>query len=110
MEIRADIRTPLTAGLAGEAWFNVWQPNVIRPSVAADRGPVAAMVVGAIDQETANAGGSHFSEGDLLFAFHWWRVTVIGGIVQRAPFAKRDVGARREIANLGSATFFLFFK
>jgi hypothetical protein len=42
------------------------QPDIIRPSVAADRDRVAAPMIGAIDQETANATGSHFSEGDLL--------------------------------------------
>ncbi len=32
---------------------------------AADRDPMAALVIGTIDQETA-----HFGEGDLLRAFH----------------------------------------
>jgi hypothetical protein len=44
----------------------IGQPNVVRPSDAADRCPVAALVARAIDQETANASGVHFSEGDLL--------------------------------------------
>jgi hypothetical protein len=30
---------------------------------------VAAPIIGAIDQETANAGGAHFGEGDLLADF-----------------------------------------
>ena len=30
------------------------------------RGPVAALVIRAIDQETANAGGAHLGEGELL--------------------------------------------
>ncbi len=39
---------------------------LIRPSVAADRGPMAAAVIAAIDQQPANAGGAHLAEGDLL--------------------------------------------
>ena len=68
MEVWPDIRALRAAALADESRLDVGQPNIIRPSVAADRGPMAAMVVGAIDQETANATGSHFSEGDLLWA------------------------------------------
>jgi len=66
MEVRADIRAPLAAGLAGEAKLDIGQPNIIGPSVAADRRPMAALIIRAIDQETANASGAHFSEGDLL--------------------------------------------
>jgi hypothetical protein len=32
---------------------------------------MAALVVSAIDQETTNASGSHFSEGDFLLAAFW---------------------------------------
>jgi hypothetical protein len=42
------------------------QPDLIRPPVVADRDPVAATIVGAIDQQTANTGGAHLPEGDLL--------------------------------------------
>ena len=66
MKIRADIRAPLAAGLADETPLDVGQPSVIRPSVTADRGPMAALEIGAIDQEAANARGAHFAEGDLL--------------------------------------------
>jgi hypothetical protein len=65
MEIRADISASLAANLAGEQRLYVEQPNAIRPSVAADRCRMAALVIRAIDQETANASGPHFSEGDL---------------------------------------------
>jgi hypothetical protein len=42
-------------------------PNLLAAiRVATDRGPMAAVIVGAINQETANAGGAHLSEGDLL--------------------------------------------
>jgi hypothetical protein len=66
IEVRADIRAFLAAALASEPPLDVRQPNAIRPSVAADRGPMAAPEIGAVDQETANASGAHFSEGDLL--------------------------------------------
>jgi hypothetical protein len=55
MEIRADVSTSLAADLASEVRLDVRWANVIRPSVAADRCPMAALVVGAIDQEAANA-------------------------------------------------------
>jgi hypothetical protein len=48
--------------------LQIRQPDVNRPSVAADRDPVAAAIVRAIDQETAHAGGAHLSNGDLLRA------------------------------------------
>jgi hypothetical protein len=66
MEIRADISASLAATPADELLLDVGQPNVIRPSVAAHRGPMAAMVVSAIDQKTANTGGAHLSKRDLL--------------------------------------------
>jgi hypothetical protein len=65
MEIRADISAPQAAGLASEPPLDVREPNAIRPPVAADRSPMAAPEIRAIDQETANASGAHFSEGDL---------------------------------------------
>ena len=54
-EIRADVGAFPAASLAGEPRLDIGQPDVIRPSVAADWCPVAAFVVRAIDQETANA-------------------------------------------------------
>jgi hypothetical protein len=41
---------------------------VIGPSIAADRHPMTAMVVGAIDQQAANAHFAHFAERDFLQA------------------------------------------
>jgi hypothetical protein len=68
MEIRADISASLAAGLAGKARLDVGQPNVIRPSVAADRCPMAAFVIRAIDQDAMHAGCAHLGEGDFLRA------------------------------------------
>jgi hypothetical protein len=56
----------LAAGLAHEAWLQIGEPDVIRPSVCADRGRMTAMIVRAIDQETAHAASAHLGEGDLL--------------------------------------------
>ncbi len=66
MEIRPNICASLSAGLADELQLDIGQPNIISPSVAADRGRTAAVVVRAIDQQAPHAGGSHLSEGDLL--------------------------------------------
>jgi hypothetical protein len=66
MKIRADITAVLPTSLAGKARLYVGQPNIVRPLFAADRFPMAALVIRAIDQESANARGAHFSEGDLL--------------------------------------------
>jgi hypothetical protein len=66
MPVRSDVGTPPAATLAGEPGFDVREPDIIAPSVAADRRPMAALIIGAIDQETANAAGTHFSEGDFL--------------------------------------------
>jgi hypothetical protein len=40
--------------------------TIIRPSVATDRDVVAAFVIGAIDQQPANARLAHFGEGDFV--------------------------------------------
>jgi hypothetical protein len=66
VEVRADISASLGTTPADELRLDFGQPNVIRPSVGAHGCPVAALVIRAIDQETANASGPHFSEGDLL--------------------------------------------
>jgi hypothetical protein len=64
MQVRADISASLAATLTGELRLDVQQTKAVRPSVAADRGPMTAAIIGAIDQETANACAAHFSEGD----------------------------------------------
>jgi hypothetical protein len=69
VEIRPDIRAPRAAGLAGEARLDVGQPDIIRPPLGADGRPKAALVIRAIDQQPANAGGAHFGECDLAAGF-----------------------------------------
>ena len=65
-----DIGAPLAARLTGEQRLYIGQPDVIGPSVRAHGRRVAASIVGAIDQEAANAGGSRFSKSDFLLAHH----------------------------------------
>ena len=55
MEIRAHVCTAPSARLAGELRLKIGQANLIWPPVTADRGPMAALVIGAIDQKTTNA-------------------------------------------------------
>jgi hypothetical protein len=63
----ADIGSSLATNLACEKRLEIGQPDVIRPSVAADRCPMT-LVIRVIDQETANVSGAHLGEGDLLLA------------------------------------------
>ena len=63
---RPYIRANPAASLAGKPRLQIRRANVIRPSIAADRSPMRAMIIRAIDQKIANAGGAHFTESDLL--------------------------------------------
>jgi hypothetical protein len=60
MEVGPDISAAPAACLANEQ--RLGQPDFIRPSITGDRGPMAAVVVGAIDQQAANAHRTHFAE------------------------------------------------
>ena len=51
---------------ADETIFDVGEPDIVRPLVGADRVGMAAAIIGAIDQDTANAGFAHLAKGDLL--------------------------------------------
>jgi hypothetical protein len=68
IQVRPYVRTFGAAGLAGEQRLQIGQPDIIGPSVSANCRQVAALVVGAIDQETTNASGAHLCEGDFLLA------------------------------------------
>jgi len=69
MEVRPHVGALRAASLASKSRLQIGQANVIRPSMAADRCPMRAMIVGAIDQEAANAGGARIS-ARVIF----WRV------------------------------------
>jgi len=66
VKVWPDVRAAPAARLAGEPGLNVGKSDIIRPSVAADRRPMAALVIRAIDQQAANATGTHFSKSDFL--------------------------------------------
>lgn len=61
---------PLFPRPTDEQRLYVAKPDVIGPAVAADRDRVAAPIIRAIDQETANAHVAHVAEGDFLRAGH----------------------------------------
>jgi hypothetical protein len=61
----AHFAAALAADGADKTRLDIRQPNIIRPPVAADRGPVRAPAVATIDQQTTDAGRAHFGEGDL---------------------------------------------
>jgi hypothetical protein len=64
------IGAALAACLADETIFDVGEPDIVRSLVADDRDRVAALVIRAINQDAANAGFAHFTEGDFLGASH----------------------------------------
>lgn len=67
--MRPYIGAPIAAALADETWFQIRKPDAIRPLVNFDRRQglqMAAFVIGAVDQQAANAGLAHFAQGDLL--------------------------------------------
>ena len=68
MPIGLDIGAAAAACLADECPLDIGKPDLIRPSVGAEPGPMAALIVGAINQETAQARGPHFPEDDFLLA------------------------------------------
>ena len=80
----------LAAALTDKARLKIGEPDVIRPLVCADRSRMAAMIIGTINQETADARRAHFGEGDLLdrgwrhgaSMWCWSRIFEIAGIRQ----------------------------
>ena len=68
IEVRPHVGTALAADPTGEALLDIGQSGIIGPGIAADRDGVATAVVGAIDQQAANAHLAHLAEGDLLLA------------------------------------------
>jgi hypothetical protein len=54
------------AFLADKPRLDVGQPQIVGPAVGAEGYGMAAMVVGAVDQDAANDHIAHLAEGDLL--------------------------------------------
>jgi len=55
MEVRPNVSAFKPAGLADEARLKIGEPDLIRPLLCADCDRMAAMIIRAIDQETADA-------------------------------------------------------
>ena len=51
---------------ADEPTFDAEKPDIVRPMIGASLDVMAALVIRAINQDAANAGGAQFSEGDFL--------------------------------------------
>ena len=67
--MRPYIGAPIAAALADETWFQIRKPDTVRPLVDHGRlklDRMAALVVGAVDQQATSAGLPHFAQGDLL--------------------------------------------
>lgn len=69
LEVRPKFSAPRAARLANEQLLKIGQPYIIGPSIRIDRGPMAAMVVRAIDQQAANA-----HEPKVIFCFRTTKV------------------------------------
>ena len=63
--MRPHLRAFPAAGLAGKSWLKIGQEDLMRPTIAADRSPVAAMIVAAIDQQATNSSSAHIRQGDF---------------------------------------------
>src|SRR4051794_25841173 len=66
MEIRTEVSTLSAASLAHQQRLKVGQPDIIGPSIRTHPRPMAAMVVGAIDQQLGTRTalvGSHTTSG-----------------------------------------------
>jgi hypothetical protein len=61
-EPRPDVGTSSVARLASESPFDIRQTNIIWPAAGVEGGEVAALVIGAIDQD-AGHGRTHLAEG-----------------------------------------------
>ena len=68
IKIRPHIGTSLAAGPAQKPGLNIGQPGIIGPRIAAHGDQVAALVVGAVDQQPAHAAVAHLGKADLLRA------------------------------------------
>ena len=66
VEIRTDAGVPLAASPTHEQRLKVGKPDIIRPSITTDCGPMAAPIIRAVNQQAVNASG--LGEGDLPLA------------------------------------------
>ena len=54
-KIRSDISAPEAARLTGKQRLKIRRPDIIRPVIGTDRCVMAASIIGAIDQDAAQA-------------------------------------------------------
>ena len=96
-----------------QAWhtarFQIGEPDLVRSSVCADRDRMAAIKICATDQETAQAGGAHFSDYHLLRAgshaiqapwqrpMQWGRIAA-AAMAPRATRSGKDPDSRSSYA------------
>lgn len=90
--------TALAADLAPELRLDIRQSNVIRPRVPADRFPMAALVVGTVDQQATNARRPHFTEGYFLFTPHSSRAVCKCGAIARMQRSFK--GSKRQMNHI----------
>jgi hypothetical protein len=73
VKISADIRATPPTDFADKSRPEIREPKIIRPLInygRRQRDVMAAPVIGAIDQDAANAGFAHLAEGDFLGPGH----------------------------------------
>ena len=67
-EVWSHVCAALAAGLADELLFDVGQTEIVGPLIRANRLRVRALVILAIDHDTAHAHVAHIAETDFLVA------------------------------------------
>jgi len=72
VEIRPHIGAALAADPAGEAHLDIGQSGIIGPGIAADRDGVVAAIVGAIDQDAAQAIGFRRPKRPSIYRLATW--------------------------------------
>ena len=64
--MRPNIGDALAACLTDKPGLNIGEPHFVGPSLGLHRDRVAALVIGAIDQDAERARRAHLAKGDLL--------------------------------------------
>ena len=66
VEVRPDLCPAFAAGGADKARLDIRQPQLVPLAIGAQGDAMAAVLVRAIDQDTAHAHLAHVAEGDFL--------------------------------------------
>jgi hypothetical protein len=78
VSLSADVGAFLATCHTGKQWFDIGEPHLVGPVVAADCRGMAALVIGAVDQDAARAHVAHLSKGNFLLASHAPLIPTIG--------------------------------